>query len=408
MPPTNFHFRRRPVKESLPNNPEELFFDLRTRDPTIEHLWSHQADILRNYYSDRLNSEDLAIELPTGSGKTLVGLLIGEFRRIVNKQRVLYLCPTRQLVHQVHEKSKQYGIKAHAFIGKQSEYVTEEFNQYLNGEAIAISTYSSLFNTRPRFNDPKIIICDDAHGAEQYIASMWSLNINRFDDSDVFWKTFSLFEDILPTEFCEIVRDNNPALLRKLIVEKVPIPYFVDRLDNLRACLNENIHKEKPNLFYPMSIVRENLIACNMYISWSEILIRPWIPPTLTHLPFNNATQRIYMSATLGEGGELERIIGVPKIERIPVPIGWDKRGSGRRYFVFPDYKYKWDEYIEFVTEQVKKQNRTLILCSNRMTADMVKEHLQRLGVSHQFLSSYDIEDSLEPFTSEDKKIWYC
>ena len=315
----------------------------------------------------------MAIELPTGSGKTLVGLLIGEYRRIVNKQRVLYLCPTRQLVHQVHEKSKQYGIKAHAFIGKQSEYSPEEFNQYLNGEAIAISTYSSLFNTNPRFKDPNIIICDDAHGAEQYIASMWSLNINRFDDAGVFWKIFSLFEGILPTEFCDIVHNDDPALSRKMIVEKVPIPSFVDRVDHLRACLDENIHQDNRNLFYPMLVVRENLIACNMYISWSEILIRPWIPPSLTHLPFNNATQRIYMSATLGEGGELERIIGVPKIERIPVPVGWDKRGSGRRFFVFPDYKYRWNEYIEFVAEQVKKQNRTLILCPDRITAETVK-----------------------------------
>lgn len=154
-----------------------------------------------------------------------------------------------------------------------------------------------------------------------------------------------------------------------------------------------------------MSAIRENLIACNMFISWSGILVRPWIPPSLTHPPFSNATQRIYMSATLGEGGELERIIGVPKIERIPVPIGWDKRGSGRRFFVFPDYKYRWNEYIGFVAEQVKKQNRTLILCPDRITADTVKTYLQSFGVPHSFLGSRDVEDSLEPFTSNDQAV---
>jgi hypothetical protein len=39
--------------------------------------------------------------LPTGSGKTLVGLLIGEWLRRKNKERVVFLCPTRQLVNQV-------------------------------------------------------------------------------------------------------------------------------------------------------------------------------------------------------------------------------------------------------------------------------------------------------------------
>jgi Rad3-related DNA helicases len=111
------------------------------------------------------------------------------------------------------------------------------------------------------------------------------------------------------------------------------------------------------------------------------------------------------MSATLGEGGELERIIGVPKIEKIPVPVGWDKRGSGRRFFVFPDYKYRWNEYIEFVAEQVEKQNRTLILCPDRITAETVKYDLQNFGVHHRFLGSRDIEDSLEPFTLNDNTI---
>ncbi|MEO1670426.1 MAG: hypothetical protein AAFR77_06490 [Cyanobacteria bacterium J06631_2] len=32
------------------------------------------------------------------------------------------------------------------------------------------------------------------------------------------------------------------------------------------------------------------------------------------------------MSATLGEGGELERITGVEKMSRLPIPQGWQKQ----------------------------------------------------------------------------------
>lgn len=40
---------------------------------------------------------------------------------------------------------------------------------------------------------------------------------------------------------------------------------------------------------------------------------------------------------TLGDAGELERAFGRADIKRVPVPTAWDRTGSGRRFFVFPD-----------------------------------------------------------------------
>ena len=85
--------------EPIPENPEELFSDLRSR--SVAGLLSHQADVLREYLAAGLEADDVALQLPTGSGKTLVGLLIGEWRRRKFGQRVVYLCPTNQLVNQV-------------------------------------------------------------------------------------------------------------------------------------------------------------------------------------------------------------------------------------------------------------------------------------------------------------------
>lgn len=84
---------------------EALFRDLKNRDPKIQHLWSHQADIIRDYHT-HIDHRDIALELPTGTGKTLVGLLIAEWRRRTLRERVIYLCPTRQLAYQVGEKSE--------------------------------------------------------------------------------------------------------------------------------------------------------------------------------------------------------------------------------------------------------------------------------------------------------------
>src|SRR5580704_266940 len=85
-------------------NPEALFRDIRTK--RIPGLLSQQADLLREYTSKAVDAPDVALQLATGSGKTLVGLLIGEWRRRKFRERILYLCPTKQLVHQVSSQAK--------------------------------------------------------------------------------------------------------------------------------------------------------------------------------------------------------------------------------------------------------------------------------------------------------------
>src|SRR6202012_3171027 len=86
-------------------NPEALFRDLRAK--TILGLLSQQADLLRAYVAEAVNIPDVALQLPTGSGKTLVGLLIAEWRRRRFGERAVYLCPTHQFVLQVVEEARK-------------------------------------------------------------------------------------------------------------------------------------------------------------------------------------------------------------------------------------------------------------------------------------------------------------
>lgn len=110
-------FKLSKTSSATTDSPEALFLDLRSRK--IPGLLAHQADVLRVYVEKALEETDAALQLPTGSGKTLVGLLLGEWRRRKFGERVVYLCPTRQLVHQVAEQSRaKYGLKVNAFTGK--------------------------------------------------------------------------------------------------------------------------------------------------------------------------------------------------------------------------------------------------------------------------------------------------
>src|ERR1700691_4161186 len=155
-----------------------MFRDIKTKK--VKGPLADQADLWRAYQQEALDLPDVALQLPTGGGKTLVGLVLAEWRRQKFGERAVLLCPKRQLVHQVASQAHDsYGIRVCAFTGAKANYPPESAAQYQSAERVAITTYSSLFNSAPFFDNPQIIVLDDAHAAEQYIASMWTLTVLR-------------------------------------------------------------------------------------------------------------------------------------------------------------------------------------------------------------------------------------
>jgi len=382
---------------------EALFRDLKDRDPGIPYLWSHQADILRTYHND-IHHQDIALELPTGTGKTLVGLLIAEWRRLTLGERAVYLCPTRQLAYQVGAKASEYGIPSCVLVGPQDQYSQEEFTAYNSASTIAVTTYSSLFNTRPRINDPETIILDDAHAGENYISDMWSLSVSRANNRDLYDQIVGLYAAELPSYIVPDFLNDDASPHQKSNLDLLPAPKFTSRSRALTNLIDSYANREN-KLIFPWQMIRGRLAACCAFFSWSEILIRPSIPPTLTHQPFAGARQRVYMSATLGAGGELERITGIPEIHRIPAPRGWDRQSTGRRLFIFPDRSFTAEEYSPWLAEHVGSNERSLVLTPHRFALNSFIEILSECDVEHEILSSLDVEASLDAFTSKTNAI---
>jgi hypothetical protein len=378
-------------------DPEALFRDLRGRSPDIRHLWSHQADLLRAYDQHFKDAKDVAIELPTGAGKTLVGLLIAEFRRQTFNERVAYLCPTRQLARQVGNQTSKYGINAHVFVGKQRDYPSSEFSQFQSSKAIAITTYSGIFNSNPRICDAQSLILDDAHASENYIASMWSVEINRKENPDLYRSIACISQDGLPPAFfADLIDDER----RTDIIELVPGAYVRKFAKAMRDLLDSHLEKETSS-WYAWEIIKDHIVACGLFVSWDSVLIRPFIPPALTHTAFTHANQRVYMSATLGAGGELERISGVKTIQRLPIPPGWEKRGSGRRLFLIPQVSMVDDDAMQVIMESARDFDRCLVLVPSQREASEFIVELENEGVS--VMRSFDIEDTIEPFSTSSK-----
>ncbi|WP_406467100.1 helicase C-terminal domain-containing protein [Streptomyces sp. NBC_01594] len=146
-----------------------------------------------------------------------------------------------------------------------------------------------------------------------------------------------------------------------------------------------------------------HVAGCLAYVSYREILIRPLIAPTFQHEAFNSPKQRIYMSATLGAGGELERAFGRAKIHRIPVPAGWDKEGTGRRFFVFPemtrDLASAPATAAPFVRRVIEQAGRTVVLTPETRVANTFRERY--LPENYRSFTALEVEDDLSVFTAE-------
>ncbi len=385
-------------------SPEALFRDLRTRK--VAGLLAHQADILREYTQNAVSEPDVAFELPTGSGKTLVGLLLGEWRRRRFEERGVYLCPTNQLVHQVADQAiNKYGIQVTAFTGSKNNYSPTAKSQYLNGETVAVTSYSALFNVNPFFDSPGFIILDDIHSAENYIASYWSLKIERYSDQHraLYAALVSALKNVLaPTDYQRLTGDSSDSW-DSTWVEKIATPNIEPLIPEIVSIIDE--HVSDTNLRFSWSVLRDHLYACHFYIGTYAILIRPLLPPTNTHTPFANAGQRVYMSATLGEGGELERLTGRKQIVRLQVPMGWDKQGIGRRLFFFPGHSLDEDQSSSLVLDMIQRAERGLVIVPDNRRAEEVRELVKGSLDDFQIFNVQQIETSKEPFVQADKAV---
>lgn len=383
-------------------SPEALIRDIRTKK--IPGLLSQQADLLREYTAKAVSESDVALQLPTGSGKTLVGLLIGEWRRRKFGERVVYLCPTNQLVHQVVTMAtQQYGLKVNPFVGKKAAYEANAKGEYIGAEAIAVTSYSSIFNTAPFFQNPNLVILDDAHSAENYIPKMWTLRILRTENTEIFEVVAGIFLELLSWADQQRLRGGAKTNWDRNWVEKIPTPRFLERIPELIDALDTRLSDDDSELHFSWKMVRDHLPACHLYLSPREILVRPLVPPTFSHTPFSNAKQRVYMSATLGEGGELERIMGRPNILRLQVN-GWEKQGIGRRFFIFPGRSLAEAEADHLTERILERAGRSLVIVpddeSEKQYREWVKEKL-----NYPTFDARDIELSKTPFTSKSKAV---
>ena len=363
-------------------SPALLFRDL-PRDEEIKFLWGHQEKMLDEYYSAHLDTSDVALELPTGSGKTLVGLLIAEYTRRKNGATVGFLCPTRQLCKQVNEQASRYGIPTVNLAGPHREWESSDVYRFQQGQAVAIATYSTIFNSVPAISDVSTFICDDAHAAADYVADLWTLKVSRNKHAPLYDGIVELLRPVLPTNVAVAIDD----VLEQDSVDLISAIRLHDYVDRLKSLIARHV-TDDANLKWPWQELAAHLHSCQVYCSAQAIEIRPIVPPTDTHQLFKSARQRIYMSATLGEDGDLERAFGRRNIARLPIPEGWDTRGTGRRLVMQPGLSM--EAPLDPIVRIMQRAGRGLWLANSSARQEQVAKGLREAGFSVAGLTNRD------------------
>lgn len=379
-------FKKQAARLPVPASPEALYPVLAHGPDAPRELWSRQADVLRAYNGLKGDLADVAIELPTGAGKTLVGCLIAEWRRRKYRARVAYVSPTRQLAQQAAAQARLYGIPAVSLTGRHTKWDPADEASFNGGDAVAFVTYSAVFNSNP-YIDAQTLVLDDAHAAEGFVSGNWSVGIRRADRAypvvlDMLARAGALAPETVrrlqldtpeddpdPEAGTDVVAPG--AVYLAGIAETAAVAAELEQVLDRAA---ERGHLQK-GAAYGLEMIRGSLPACMTYVSYREILIRPLIAPTAFQDAFADAGQRVYMSATLGDGGELERAFGRRRITRIEVPPGWESQGTGRRFFVFPDLLSGLggeDQIADFVGDAIDVFGKAVVIAPSTRARDRV------------------------------------
>ena len=232
------------------------------------------------------------------------------------------------------QESQALGIPAVLMEGRGIDIPAGDKGAYQRATRAAIMNYWVYFNQNPIIDPADLIVMDDAHLAEHCLHSLYSVEIDKFSHENLFKTLITELRERFPEYSIltdALADDAPPTCATELLsfIDQVAIadrfPEMIDSSPNLRV---------DTDLRFRWGRIRNKLNEANIYVGLNSLCILPYIYPLMSNMHYEQAQQRLYMSATVGDPGDLSRRLGVRNIEKIPVPSEYAEKTFGWRLVV--------------------------------------------------------------------------
>ena len=349
----------KPKKRSKIIDPMSIFKSLTLRG-SIQNVWGPQAEALKEWHKSR-HDADVVIGMNTGAGKTLVGLLIAQSLVNETSGKVLYVCPTNQLVEQAAGKGAECGIEVATYMGRKWG------NKIVYDRSLGpcVTNYAAVLNGKAIFQRKPIsaVVFDDAHVASNFARSQFTLKIPSGHAS--FERIFNLFRPYFyrtsqRQQFDEILNGDRLPLMF------VPTFEVCQHADQLRQALVQGGVARETETMFPWEYLKDHLSRCTVILSGSAVEIAPPLLPISTLTYFQGEVRRVYLTATLPTRVEFLRTFGVSE-PRIITPGG--KSGDAQRLFLFMGDRSE-DEQFDLAKELTKSHKACVLTTSANSASD--------------------------------------
>lgn len=360
-------FKKHIDKKAAPDLTDPLkLFETLDRKTSHTTLRPAQKEALAQLHARR-GEKDLVLKMPTGTGKSTVGLLWARARMSENKRPGVYLCPTKQLVEQVLDEATRVKIRAHAYPGGERH----PHEECLAGEAVLVCTYDKLFNAKSTFDrtdvrlTPEALVLDDAHAGIEVVRQHFTLACSEASLRKALYKVLDGALRAYQPGYWSDIRTG-----RRETVLEVPYWLWHPLFDEVHSVLSAAADTDDLKFQWPW--VRDVLRWCRCVVAADGVEILPDILPVRLARAYDSAPHRLFMSATLADDAVLVRELACSgDAARKPVVAGTDS-GMGERMVLVPsliDKALDRNWLMSWAKTRAKSRVQVVVLAASEKSA---------------------------------------
>lgn len=352
--------------------PRDIFMALPTKDKNYGYPRDVQTEVWKQWF-DKRSEKNTIIKMNTGSGKTVVGLILLQSCLNEGKGPAVYVVPDNFLIKQVCDEAAKLGIK----IAYDNEGIKGEDDYYFkNNKAILVTNIHKLVNGKSVFglrssNNIKVgsIIIDDVHACLDTIEKQHTIAI---ESNHALYKKIisciSNYSEVKESQnFCDIKDRKDPRYSYL-----VPFWIWQKECQNIYKSISDETYKAEPFVLFNLPLMRDNWKTANCVVSARKVEITLKGTPINKITSFEEAQRRIFMSATLADDSVFVSNIGLEEKDLLNIITPEKANDIGERLIIFPKHLNAkiTDEEIKNKICSISKQHNVVVIVPSFDRAD--------------------------------------